>query len=34
MEEEKEEEKEKEIRSPRGNMWSALPVALLCMIVN
>ena len=28
------EEKEKEIRSPKGNMWSAIPVALLCMIVN
>ena len=21
-------------RSPRGNMWSAIPIALLCMIVN
>ena len=21
-------------RSPKGNMWSALPVALLCLIVN
>ena len=21
-------------RSPKGNMWSAIPVALLCMIVN
>ena len=21
-------------RSPRGNMWSAIPVALLCLIVN
>ena len=21
-------------RSPKGNMWSAKPVALLCMIVN
>ena len=21
-------------RSPKGNMWSATPVALLCMIVN
>ena len=20
--------------SPKGNMWSAIPVALLCMIVN
>ena len=27
----KEEEK---IRSPKGNMWSAIPVALLCMILN
>ena len=23
-----------ENRSPKGNMWSAIPVALLCMIVN
>ena len=21
-------------RSPKGNMWSATPVALLCMVVN
>ena len=21
-------------RSPKGNMWSAIPVALLCMTVN
>ena len=21
-------------RSPKGNMWSAIPAALLCMIVN
>ena len=21
-------------RSPKGNMWSAIPVTLLCMIVN
>ena len=21
-------------RSPKGNMWSAIPVALLCMIAN
>ena len=21
-------------RSPKGNMWSAIPVALLCMIVK
>ena len=21
-------------RSPKGNMWSLIPVALLCMIVN
>ena len=21
-------------RSPKGNMWSVIPVALLCMIVN
>ena len=21
-------------RSPKGNMWSAIPVALLCMIMN
>ena len=21
-------------RSPKGNMWSAIPVALLCIIVN
>ena len=26
-------EKEKENRSPKGNMWSAIPIALLCMIV-
>ena len=23
-----------ENRSPKGNMWSAIPVALLCMVVN
>ena len=27
------EEKKKKNRSPKGNMWSAIPVALLCMIV-
>ena len=21
-------------RSPKGNMWSAIPVALLCLVVN
>ena len=21
-------------RSPKGNMWSAIPVALLCMVAN
>ena len=21
-------------RSPKGNLWSAIPVALLCMVVN
>ena len=21
-------------RSPKGNMWSAIPVVLLCMVVN
>ena len=21
-------------RSPKGNMWSAIPIVLLCMIVN
>ena len=21
-------------RSPKGNMWSAIPVALLCVVVN
>ena len=26
--------KKGENRSPKGNMWSAIPVALLCMIVN
>ena len=25
---------EEKNRSPKGNMWSAIPVALLCMIVN
>ena len=25
---------EKVNRSPKGNMWSAIPVALLCMVVN
>ena len=29
-----EKERKKENRSPKGNMWSAIPVALLCMIVN
>ena len=24
----------KENRSPKANMWSAIPVALLCMVVN
>ena len=24
----------RENRSPKGNMWSAIPVAMLCMIVN
>ena len=24
----------KENRSPKGNMWSAIPVALLCIIMN
>ena len=24
----------KENRSPKGNMWSAIPIALLCMIVK
>ena len=27
-------EKKRKNRSPQGNMWSWLPVALLCMIVN
>ena len=27
-------EEEKKNRSPKGNMWSAIPVALLCVIVN
>ena len=26
--------KKQKNRSPKGNMWSAIPVALLCMIVN
>ena len=26
--------KKEENRSPEGNTWSAVPVALLCMIVN
>ena len=26
--------KERKNRSPKGNMWSAIPVALLCMVVN
>ena len=30
----KEKEERKENRSPKGNMWSAIPVALLCMVVN
>ena len=29
-----ERERKKENRSPKGNMWSAIPVALLCMIIN
>ena len=29
----KKERKEKN-RSPKGNTWSAIPVALLCMVVN
>ena len=24
----------KENQSPKGNMWSAIPVALLCMVVS
>ena len=28
------EEGEGGYRSPKGNMWSAIPIALLCMIVN
>ena len=24
----------KDNQSPKGNMWSAIPVALLCMIMN
>ena len=32
--EEEEEEEERQTRSPKGNMWSAIPVALVCMIVN
>ena len=31
---EEEGEEEEENRSPKGNRWSAIPVALLCMIVN
>ena len=27
-------EMEKKNRSPKGNMWSAIPVALLCVVVN
>ena len=27
-------ERERENRSPKGNTWSAIPVALLCMVVN
>ena len=37
MDGQKEEEngrKEAENRSPKGNMWSVIPVALLCMVVN
>ena len=30
----KRKKKEKENRSTKGNMWSAIPVALLCMIAN
>ena len=31
----KEEKEEwKKNRSPNGNMWTAIPVALLCMVVN
>ena len=30
----KNEERKKTNRSPKGNKWSAIPVALLCMIVN
>ena len=26
--------KKRRNRSPKGNMWSAIPVALLCMVVN
>ena len=25
---------ERENQSPKGNMWSAIPIALLCMIVD
>ena len=28
------ERKKKENQSPKGNMWSAIPFALLCMIVT
>ena len=30
----KKKRKKKKNRSPKGNMWSAIPVALLCMILN
>ena len=30
----KEKSTHRENRSPEGNMWSAIPVTLLCMIVN
>ena len=28
------EKKKQKNRSPKGNMWSMIPVALLCMVVN
>ena len=34
IQKEKKQKKGKKIRSPKGNSWSAIPVALLCMIVN
>ena len=32
--EEEEKKKKKKNRSPKGNMWSAIPVVLLCIIVK